>query len=143
MQNENKITGNWSKLNGKNKMEFSLISSNSNFETTMNNISNSKNVNISGEYNSLINKGGASYGNVKIKSKNNFKFSFKISVVSSSGNMREIEGIRILSNGIGKYSTKNFGLLTFKVSKEKLIITERNCETNHGMGAYFSGKNIK
>jgi hypothetical protein len=136
MPNENKITGTWSKPNGNSEMPFSLIESNTNFETSVQK-EKIRRINLAGNYQNI-----SKNGNVKITSINSSKFKFEISVVSNSGNIGEIKGTGNIVNGIGKYYRKGC-LIKFKLNQNELSISEKNCENEKGYGVYFSGKYMK
>ena len=116
-------------------MNFSLIESNSNYNVKRKSSINYKK--LTGTYKTpKIN--GISYGTAKIKYLKNNTIHFGIFVVTSGGNMGEIEGKMKLKNGIGEYSDSSCGKLQLKFNNNKLNIKTTKCM--QGMNAFFDGE---
>lgn len=143
MLNNNKIEGNWSKPNGEKAMSFVLIESNSQYESSKTQINDEKYKSISGQYDFEYNSAGVSYASVKIDYSGNKKFTFEISTAHERGCTGEVSGTPTIDDrGIGKYSSDERKLLTFKFTSTKLIIDETDSEL-HGMRCGFSGEYLK
>lgn len=140
MENNQKITGIWKKPNGKNEMKFSLIETNSIFNPKVNSQNKIDYKIIAGTYKTPEIK-GVSHGIAKIKYLKNNNIHFAIFVVSSGGNIGELEGKIKLKNGIGKYTDLQCGELQFTFKKNILEVKSKNCM--QGMNAFFDGKFIK
>lgn len=143
MVNENKIQGKWSKPDGSNELEYFLLTSNTNYESLLNEIAKSNKIDISGTYESPYNDGGVSSGTVEIKNVKANSFEFEITAAHQSGCTGYAEGTATLDkNIIGKWSSSNCESLVFKFSEGKLMIEETNCEL-HGMRCGFMGEYSK
>ena len=137
-----KIEGNWSKPNGEKEMTFKVIESNTSYTSEQNSIKEKLNFeNIGGTYYSPINDEENYNGETEIVILENQKFKFDITVAKSTGCTGQIEGIGNLDkNGVGTFSNNDCGKLTFNFYKNKVKITETNCEDMHGMNCYFEGE---
>lgn len=137
-----KIEGNWSKPNGEKVMTFKLIESNTSYSSEQNSKKEKLNFeNISGTYFSPFNDDENYNGETEIKILENQKFKFDIKVAKSTGCTGQIEGIGTLDkNGIGTFSNSDCEKLTFNFYKNKVKITEKNCDEMHGMNCYFEGE---
>ena len=140
-----KIEGNWSKPNGEKEMTFKLIESNASYSSEQNSIKEKLNFeNISGTYFSPFNDDENYNGETEIEILENQKFKFDITVAKSTGCTGQIEGIGILDkNGVGIFSNSDCEKLTFNFYKNKVKITETNCDEMHGMNCYFEGEYIR
>jgi len=142
MVSKSKIIGKWSKPNGKNKMDFRIIESNSNYQVVKKQTENIDYNYITGKYESPFNGSGVSSGDIKIKYLGKNRFSFEILVVSNYGkSIGEIKETGKISNGIGYFSKSNCKL-TFKFNGTKLNIIQKGCTDYSGMTS-FRGDYLK
>lgn len=140
--NESKIEGVWSKPNGDKSMPFTLIQSNSEYESIKMHVNDEKYQIISGQYESEYNSEGKYSAFVQIKYLGSKKFSFNLSVAKTecTGN---ISGIAIIdNNGIGQYSDSNCKSLTFKFTSTKVLVYEVECNL-YGVGCGFEGEYVR
>ena len=137
-----KIEGNWSKPNGEKEMTFKVFESNTSYTSEQNSIKEKLNFeNIGGTYYSPFNDDENYNGETEIVILENQKFKFDITVAKSTGCTGQIEGIGNLDkNGVGTFSNSDCGKLTFNFYKNKVKITEINCDDMHGMNCYFEGE---
>lgn len=137
--NQNRITGTWSKPNGTSPMNFNLIITSENYESSKNVISDSKYSSYTGTYNSPFNSGGISNGVLKLKYIGNQKVDFEITIGHRDGCVGNLSGTaKIDSKGNAKYSGQGCKSLTFNFNNRQVQVTERDCN-HHGMNCYFEG----
>lgn len=139
LMNENKISGTWSKPNRDSEMDFILILTTDNYESSKKAISDSKFSKYNGTYHSPFNDYGDFFGQVIIKYTNNKEIDFKITVYNRDGCTGELEGLaNIDSNGNAIYSGPGCKKLFFDFDENQVKLNETKCML-HGIDCFFDG----
>ena len=136
-----RLEGTWSKPNGDKSSNFSVVESNTLYESAKRESAAEKYSNITGTYQpSQVD--GTSAGELVIKYLGNNQFQFSLSVVGFSECTGEVSGIAKIVDGIGNYTGENCELLSFKFKDSRVSISETACQL-HGARCSFDGEYVK